>query len=243
MDIYWANLADEGSVNANLTLLWEEPISLKKHIAKTYFDFFKDTASKHHLLKCPSIKEETKNTFVVLSPIDLTINWDGVHTSTPDYDQHFFDQMINIKPCLDGTESRLMSINLHLVFFAEKKCIASMLPAYLSDTEFPKSAILPAGQMDLNSWFRPFDVLFFRSKNKSVIIKKGDPLYYIKLHTDENITFKRFAVNREITSILLQSVSVRQYTNLYNIENIYAIFNKSKIRNRIFKLIKQNLFN
>jgi hypothetical protein len=242
MNVYRGNIAEEGKINSKLTLLWDEPVPLKKHLSDVYMEFFKNVASSQHLLRCPSIREEIKNTFVISSPIDITINWDGSHTSSPDYDQRFFDEMFHIKPCLDGTESRLMSILLHLVFFADKKCDVSMLPAYFSDTEFQRSTMFPAGRMDLNSWFRPLDIMFFRHKNIPVVIKKGDPLYYLKFHTEEDINFNRFEVKREIITLLEHSASIRQYTNILNMESIYSIFNKSKIRNRILKLIKQNLF-
>ena len=243
MDVYWANITNESQINSTLSVLWSEPVPLKKHLAETYNEFFKETDIGQHLLLCPSIQEEIKNTYVVLSPIDLTITWDGVQTRTHNYDQQFFDQMIGVKKKIDGSESRLISIHLHLIFFTEKKCIASQTPAYMSDTDFTKGSTMMSGQMDLNSWFRPLDVMLFRDKGKPILIKKGEPLYYIKFHTEEEIIFKRFNHTKELNSIINSCVAVRQFTReSLSLSKLYGIFNRSKIRSRIITLIKHNLF-
>jgi hypothetical protein len=242
MNVFWANVTDDFQINSKLSVLWGEPVPLKKHLGETYNDFFKETDISQHLLLCPSVQEEIKNTYAVLSPIDLTLTWDGNQTQTNNYDQQFFDQMICIKRKIDGSESRFISINLHLIFFTEKKCTATVTPAYMSDTYFPKNSIMIAGQMDLNSWLRPIDVMIFRDINKSIIIKKGEPLYYIKFHTDEKVIFSRFNLTKELLSIVESCISVRRFTGAGSLSKIYEIFNKSMMRNRVVSLIKQNLF-
>ena len=99
-----------------------------------------------------------------------------------------------------------------------------------------------SGQMDLNSWFRPLDVMLFRDKDKPILIKKGEPLYYIKFHTDEEVIFKRFNYIKELNTIVKSCIASRQFTGALSLNKIYDIFNKSKIRNRVLTLIKQNLF-
>ena len=242
MDVYWANFTKEFHINSTLSVLWNDPVPLKKHLGETYTEFFKEVDASQHLLLCPSIQEEIKNTYVVLSPIDLTLTWDGVQTRTHNYDQKFYDQMISVKKKKDGSESRIISIHLLLIFFTEKKCIASQTPAYMSDTDFTKGSTMMSGQMDLNSWFRPLDVMLFRDKDKPILIKKGEPLYYIKFHTDEEVIFKRFNYTKELNSIVDSCIASRQFTGALSLNKIYDIFNKSKIRNRIVSLIKQNLF-
>jgi len=243
MNVYWANVTVNNEINSKLSVLWSEPIPLKKHLGEMYNNFFKENNLQHtHLLLCPSIKEEIKNTFVVFSPIDLTITWDGEITRTHNYDQKFFDQMLSIKRKLDGSESRLLSINLHLIFFAEKKCVVTVSPAYMSDTDFPKNTVMMSGQLDLNSWFRPLDITVFRDKDKDIIIKTGDPLYYIKFHAGSEIKFNRFNFTKELSDVVRSCIGVRQYGVASSLSKLYNTFNKSMMRGRVLSLIKQNLF-
>lgn len=193
-------------------------------------------------LKCPAVIGSIRNTYAVLSPIDLDIVWDGQSIHTKNYDQDFFNKFVFIRDSTKGYMS--MSLSL-LVFFAESSVNMRYMTASYSKTDFLKKTTLITGEYNIGDWFRPVDIGFIINEPSTVSIKKGDPLFYVKFDTDSNIVLKRFFHDSSLEEIIQDCVRIKYYTQNWPIVNylntIYKLFRESKIKNLILKRIKANL--
>lgn len=238
MDVFWSSVINNDTHRA-LTLLWEEPIPLLKHLYNVHKNNILPLGT--NFFKCPSVNEEIKNTYVILSPIDYTIKWDGDEITTPDYNKMVFKHLVTPHYYEDGKCSNVVSVGLHTLWFSDQKCVITVTPPYMSNTEFSKNMTMISGQLDINSWLRPLDVLFFLENDKPVFIKKGEPLLYVKFHTDKKIKLKRFNYSTEVDKIVNYCVGVRYYSSVSPLSKIYDIFNRSLIRKKFSNIVKNEI--
>lgn len=218
-------------------MLWEEPVPLLTHLKDEYGSVLKESPDLN-FLRCPAVLNEIKNIFVVRSPIDVSLMWDGDGIWSKDYNDQIFRDIVDV----NNTRYGFAALKFFPLFFAEKSLDLTLLPPYMSLGDFAKNTIQISGTFDCSNWLRNLDIEFkFREKNTPVFIKSGDPLFYVKFHTKENIRFKKFYVTPDIEEIVGTSVQVRRFANISKVEYLYSIFKKSNRRSRILKLIKDNI--
>ena len=236
MVIYWSCLSPS-ETHRSFSALWEEPTPLLAHLKQEYGNVVKETPGIN-FLRCPAVLNEIKNIFVVKSPIDYSFVWNGEGVWSKDYNEIFFNDMIEVNNVKRG----FACLKFFPIFFAEKNLDITLLPPYMSQSSFASNTMQSSGTFDCSNWLRNLDVQFkFKEKDTPVFLKRGDPVLYIKFHTKENIRFKKFYATPEIEEIVGTGVQVRRFANISKIEYLYDIFKKSKRRSRILKLIKDNL--
>jgi hypothetical protein len=74
-----------------------------------------------------------------------------------------------------------MSFTLLYLFMASDDCTLEQIPVSLHDTSFSSKVRLISGAFNINKWFRPIEFGFeFINENEPLIIKRGDPMYYVR---------------------------------------------------------------
>ena len=86
--VYWA----PGIIQSNFHLNYKEPEPIIKELRQLGHNLIHPDNNASNFLKCPAVLNSTKNTFVIRSPAEVRIEWNGSNISTPDHDQEFFDK-------------------------------------------------------------------------------------------------------------------------------------------------------
>lgn len=239
--VYWTRflptleqtIQNSGSPDSYLSpLLLEPPIPLLKHISK---DFFGPAAGK-----CPAIVNDIKNTFVIKSPIDITlkINPSGIefHNINPELGKQF------IGPPQGA--SFIHQLGFAYLFFTNFNCTAVQLPAYYDNNDFVNKTTVFSGSFDIGSWFRPAGKPAFKFKKQidTIQIKKGDPVMYVRFLCDEKLKLQEFELDNNLQRMTSETTSIKfAFSNILNLEKCYEIFHSFKMRQKVVKQIKQNI--
>lgn len=234
MDIYWG-IQPANETLSDLDFIWQEPITLFDHIKNN----FKESYSKDNYLMCPSILKEVKKTFIIKSPITFNLLWYEDQLKSYNMTQQFFDDMVLIRDFKTG----FFSINMHMLFFAEKNVSLTILPAYFEDNSFTRNSKILSGSFDISSWFRPLDLAFFMNrKNELMEINRDDILFYVKFETNEEINLKRFHTSEKIFNIARSCVNTKNYIKYKKLSFLYSLFRTSGYNKRLIKEIKNNIY-
>lgn len=161
-----------------------------------------------HYTKCPAFLDYYKNTYVLYSPVDLTIEYNSQTKiiNTKPQGQDFFDKFVVYRGHEIGeNDPFLMSLNFYHIFVADKDCMIEQLPnTFHNDCVSSKIKII-SGTFDISKWHRPIVFAFeINDTSKPLVIKRGDPLCYIRFIPKDgkkiNLIEKEFS-EKELTNI------------------------------------------
>ena len=167
-----------------MDLLYFEPEKL---------NYYKDTTS--YFMKCPAVSNFHNKFYVIKSPFDLELTYDREKGEVKiSQDQKFFDQFVSWRKDEYGENERpLFSFLFQYMFVADEPVWIETYPAFLHGQ--PENTQYIPGSFDVYNWFRPIDFSFqMLDDTKTVSIKRGQPLFYIKFNSknlNENFVMKR----------------------------------------------------
>lgn len=200
-------------------------------------EMYKDTPCDH-ILKCYAFLEQAKNTFVCRAPFDIKVKYtndervfciDNLNLNQEDFDDTVFMQTPQLLQLFSGFGT---------VFFTEKSTGMSVHKAnhHISGiSDFP----LVEGTFDISSWFRHIHPAVINLGQKDFSIKKGDPLMYIKFHTEDTVELKPFYVTEDLHRLAQASNNVASFSSKNPLSILYKMFNQSRARHIILKEIKE----
>ena len=86
------------------------------------------------------------------------------------------------------TKKPMFQFNLNYLFIADDPCLMEILPPFMHMDKFPGEVI--GGSYNIHSWIRSISwgFVFANTKNK-LVIKRGDPLCYVKFTTPKLNSF------------------------------------------------------
>lgn len=167
--------------------LFIEPINFLKYLTS-------ENKRKSLYLQCPAFQDFFKNTFLILSPIDITIryfkNEDRLWINGSEgINQEFFDKLVLSRKLEINSEYDkylLTIIGISMTFFSEKSIEMEVLPSFMAHTGSRNFNIIP-GKFNIGKWIRPVEFAFeFIDEDTPVIIKRGDPLFAVRFSPDDN---------------------------------------------------------
>jgi hypothetical protein len=171
-----------------------------KDIPSIYFEpepvfkvFSDERNKKSDFLKCPAFQDFYKNCFLIRSPMDLKITIDkqnGRYIKCHNYNQEFYDTFII--PRMQNEDFPALSIMFPYLFFSDESVNIEQFHPFMHNNDLLNNIRVVSGKFDISKWCRPLDYAFeIIDENKPIIIKRGDPLYYIRFSTEKNINFIR----------------------------------------------------
>ena len=241
--IYWGLSLRPEREEMSYLLGVEEPVPVITYLKKLRDDRgISSSTIGGDFLRCPAVIGSIKNTYAVLSPIDLTFEWDGTNITTKNYDQRFFDRFVVLRDSNVG----FISLGIvNIIFFSESSITMKCIAANFNKTDFFKKTTLITGDFNIGNWFRPLDLAFIIDEPCTISIKKGDPLFYVNFDTEDNIVFKKFFYDDALQKISNSCVSMKMYFYKWPVisyfSNLYKVFRDSKIKGLILKHINNNL--
>jgi hypothetical protein len=179
-------------------------------------------------LKCPAFHEYYKNCFLLRSPIDITINIttnsDGTKFASIDkYDQEFYDTNIKIR-YEEGYKYPILHISFFYVFYANKPLMVEQLSPSMHKTELQNNINVISGTYDISKWVRPVEFAFeVLDDSKPIVIKRGDPMYYLKFSTTDKISLTREEISEDLSRVVNSCTRVKDYVPNNSLEKNYSM--------------------
>ena len=207
--------------------------------------------------KCPALHNELINVYGMKSIYDYNfeinpesgrMQWGGPQEIAQSYDEEFFNTHLNVR----SLKGNLFSFTETLVFFTETPSLMlSLLPAFMEDNNIVKNTICIPGQFDIGKYFRILEYAWhFRKGCNKIEFSRKEISYYIKFYTKEKIKFQRFMFTPELHTLnetMLQT-KFRKKPDILSkfksdaLEYYYNIFDKYNFKNKMLKIIKENLY-
>lgn len=196
-------------------------------------------------LRCYAFQEQVKNTFIFRAPLDLTVKYTGderefvLENMTVSQDE--FDSIICKSSLNDETGLSLellqVFVGFGLFLFTDKTLKFSLLPAFYHRTGASHLPIV-TGTFDCARWFRPINMAVINRNYEDFHIKRGDPLFYLKFHTEDTVSLQRMAVTEEMQKIANGSVNLQRFLKKTPLADLYNFFTKSGINKKLMREIK-----
>ena len=226
----------------------DPPVPIIKKIIKDRVT--EDIAHEINYHRCPAFADALTNVYGMKSVYDygIQIENDEIATNTPnktsmEVKQNFFQQHVTVR----SIKGRLFSFAQDMVFFTETpSLIMSQLPPFMEDNNIMKNTIIIPGQFDIGKYFRTLDFAWhFREGCNTIEFNRKEIAFYLRFHTKEKIKFQRFLFTPELSDyhqMIIGSRNNKSPELLSKALNFYYnIFDKYNFKNKILKIIKENL--
>ena len=241
---------------------WQGPEGLRSDPPVPIMNkFFKDRITEdvaHEIFynKCPALFNELTNVYGMKSVYDYVIQLEGdqnkpeINTNLigqTDPAEEFFKRHVTVR----SMKGRLFSFEQGMVFFTESpSLIMSQLPAFMEDNNITKNTICIPGQFDIGKYFRGLDFAWhFRNGCNKIEFNRKEITFYLRFHTKEKIKFQRFLFTEELGILSGMVTLIKNNKKPDGIAKFksealnyyYNIFDRSNLKNKMLKIIKENL--
>lgn len=193
-----------------------EPVPLLKYLL--------DTRPNLEYLKCYSILDVCKNTFVVLSPFDLTItvNPTTKFLKVAEFETNFYNRMcMNRGPTDRGY---LLSMPPEFVFYSKEDVMAEVMPTQLID--LPKNTAFISGRLNISKWIRPINWTFELVNGATHLeVKRGDPLFAVRFtpKNDDTVKLEQVPFTADLHRVVKACTQVKGVMPRTPLHKLYSI--------------------
>jgi len=193
-----------------------------------------------NVLKCYALQEHIRNTFIYRSPVNMKVTYTGderkyIISGVNVVNQEEFNLLID-NPDAESIYQLLIGFGLNILS-KEDSLLMSVHPANYHKTDVSRFPIV-TGSYDCGKWFRPIHLSIFNTGEQDFEIKRGDPLFYIKFHTEDKVQLERFNMNEEILSHVASTVEVKKYLKSTKLSRLYELYAKSKLKPMLLNSIR-----
>jgi hypothetical protein len=232
--VYWSPWYPT-ELYSSLHLLYDEPVSLLQDI--------KHKQSKgnrtENWYQCHAFLNSIKNTYVLKFPSSVTF---GLHKDFGIINVVQNDPNIqfvsNKQPSVNGAFT--FAILNNWLFWSDEPLEISSMPAYLHKPVFDGYYV--PGSFNINSWFRPLEAAIQLNEGVEIVsIQKDDPLAYVKFHTNEPVTLKRFYMTKELEEMSQACIGYKRHDSSRGLSFLYSRFHKNGMNKIISREIHKNL--
>jgi hypothetical protein len=231
--VYWSPFFPHDKYAA-VQLMYETPDSLLQDMLprrnkKTNGDNF---------FGCHSFLASIKNTFILRLPYEVSFALDKEIGIIPiDADPENMQYVAFKQPSV--IDAHTFVVRGNWIFWSEESLIMTSMPAHYHRPVIDGYYV--GGSMDIGKWFRPIEGAIQLHENvNTVLIKRNDPIFYVKFETDEPIQLKRFYMTPEIEQIAWGCIYYKRYERSKALNYLYAKFKERKLDKRLGYLIKEN---
>ena len=238
--VYWTP-AQFDVVSESWTLLYSEPESMSAWMRQAR----QKTSTPVSMQACPAVNGLFTNLFVVRSTFDDTFD---LPVNLEEYliannlrvDVKSKLSLIHRRDSLKGYVN--FEYNLGWQFFADEPLMATFTAPFYPPHAPASGVILASGEFNIGSWYRSFNLDYHIPLNtQQLSFKENDPLFYIKLHTDKNVVFKRYLNTPILNNLKKELGQSSGFMPFKTLQNRYQLARKTKAIEQILFEIKRNV--
>jgi hypothetical protein len=168
---------------------------------------------------CPASSHFFSNTFIVRSPYDLHLTWDGNEVTLVEssFASNLFKDVVVRMPKekWDNPQTPIFQINVDQGFVADEDTwLEATMPHMDAKSRKLPGRMIP-GTFDIYSWQRHISYAFeWLNIKEDFIIQKGDPLIYIKFHSKklhESFRIKRIECDQDLQKAIERCEVVKYF--------------------------------
>jgi len=179
---------------------------------------------------CPALQDVTQNTFIVRSPFTIHLTYKGIQNNYPNCaldpekstltDKAFNDFItINNTDIWLNDTTPLIQIHPRIVFVTdEKDLFMEIFPPFLEyRPDIPGR--WTAAKYNIYNWIRNTGTVFeWMDTSKPLIIKRGDPLMYVRFNTDKKVYLEFINNSKEIVKLSNRNSSLKEHIKYFTRE-------------------------
>jgi hypothetical protein len=200
------------------------------------------------MFNCPSYIDLAKKIYTLNNLVEHTIK-----LPTPDigegqeYPRTYLhqDNMLGLREPRPSSFNGYvnMTVNMGWIFFADEPLLAKFTAPYFPPTYPVEGAILSAGEFDIGSWYRKFELDYHLPIDATELkFKQNELLAFIEFKTDKKIVFKRYILTEHLRQLYIESSnSPVRYGRKKPLSYRYEMFKNAKVKEQILTEIKKNL--
>jgi hypothetical protein len=237
MDVYWSTVYPL-DVYADYQMLYREPDPLFKGLLPE-----RDDSNPGDFFACPAFQYHTDNTFVVRAHVAGDVRLDlQAGTVTPMNDRSAVTaQLLAFWPN-SRKQYRMLNLDHRLLVFAEGSLVMSTMPAFMHRTEIQSKLLYIPASFDIGSWLRPLQGTYELMPDvRELHFKEGDPLYYIKFHTDAKVRLRRFKLTPAVHDAAHGCVHYKMFRPQQSLDRVYDAFAHARMPKQVLEAIRANL--
>jgi len=198
------------------------------------FKFYPETATTNHR-KCPAHQNQFKNTYVVCSPIDIEIEiskadkeniWCNV-VEPKGLPPEIFNPRFNEE---NDSPYSVFSLRLNRLVFTPEDPSRNIYIEQLEpvlEWDRARDIRVVEGSFNISKWTRPLEATYEQqTKNITVKFKRGQPMYYIRLSTDDPedvITLTKTEISKEVFDDAERCLGVKRFCPMQKLKTVYEL--------------------
>lgn len=241
--IYWSPATYADDQVKDWELLYPQPKTLFSELLKNKD---RDGNANDSYFSCPAVNDFTKKILVINSPMSCSYTFDKFGPGKENiFIQADSGNAIEINVARESTLNTgpTLVFALQYIFFSEESVQATFSAPYFQKAKYMEHGATIPGRFDIGQWFRPyhFEVQMWNNNGKFEIVE-DEPLFYVHFETDRPIILKRFMYDKKLHDAAVACVDS---TNLFGrgltLLSRYHKFSNTGLRNKVLKMIKNNL--
>jgi hypothetical protein len=222
----WCNHRTNFYGASGVDLLSIEPIPV--------FKFYPEMATANYR-KCPAHQNQFKNTFVVCSPIDMEVvinkeeSWCDI-IEPPSLPKEAFNPRFKEE---NESPYPLFTFRLNRIMLMPQDPSIDVYVEQLEpilEWERDTNIRIIEGNFNISKWTRPLEASYEqRTKNMTVKFKRGQPMYYFRLSTNDPediVVLNRVEMNKESFEDSERCLQVKEFAPNKRLKFLYDIRDK-----------------
>jgi hypothetical protein len=142
-------------------------------------------------------------------------------------------------PRMENQDFPCMSFLIPYLFYCDKSIIIEEMPSLMHKNDFLNNTRVIGGKFDISKWYRPIEYAFEIIDDKvPLIIKRGDPLYYIRFITDKDVNLIQTYEyeNNYVQKFSSNCVNIKNFIKGNTLQKNYSIVSDylESIKKKIF---------
>jgi hypothetical protein len=209
-------------------------------LSKLFSDYVhkQNKENSQSFLACPAVSNHLKKILVVNSLKDSKHDIES-NNVVSNNDNSYDLKNVRPKSIQDGFTFEYQT---PIIFFADQPLDAIFTSPYFHKAGYTEYASLIPGKWNVGQWFRPFNFeVQFWNEDSKIVIKDGEPLFYVNFLTDKKIIMKEFKQNEKLDYYSQSLTKTTPILKGKGLQGRYNLFNKNNIKSKILKEINDNL--